>query len=340
MTSAADTDPTEADPGLEPADEAVAQAESLSTQARLEAARRLLRPGGPVALASRCDIVASSSTAQDLRSQARLRLATSVFTDFGAGADVDCAYDDAVARADERFGSSGAIPTVAGSDPASMLVPAAGQVPALSLAAAQLRATALWAGHGAPALLAIPVRANSAFTRRRSRIVIDTADPVTDWLDIPGSLTVLPEELEALLGQLSSAQPEERLESVVVTAARVAVTVSAVRTQVKGSSNRFVVQDCNGQVISAGHLSASEARRAAVASIRDAAREHRRVLDDQPLSGLELQVRKLTGRPDDLPLLTVTAAARRTRRVVKLVSISAKPTPAKVSGWLFIGHSA
>lgn len=280
-------------------------------------------------------------SAADLYSQ--VREVPGAFAAFGPGADVDAAFDEAVSAAGYDYGFAELLPSVTAADP-SAVSPVDGEALSVDQAVARMRAhiaqaAAARAAHASeddetatePApqpVLAWPVAASAAHSRRRVRVVLDGTD-----LDMPVSAGVLldpPAELAAALAEAGVAPGEgEVLERVEV---KVRARFKPVPTPIKDKTEgRFVVVDPATQtIVSDGHAKSSEARRAAVALLK--------AKPATDLSTGHLEVFKLSGRLGGLPLIRVQRTKVAQRVTVKATFATVKkPGATKVAGWLFAG---
>lgn len=293
--------------------------------------------------------------------RAAVATTTGAFAAFGPGADVDAAFDEAVSAAGYDYGFADLLPSITAADASD--VRAAAEEPMsvdCALAAAQQHVAgtptradiqgstqgdteesdeANAAGDteadidsgGQPAghmVMAWPVAAPAAHSRRRVRVVLDDPD-----LELPTSDGVVLSPSAALVDALAAAgaaagdgEVLERVELKVRARFRPVVTVNR-----GASQNGFAVLDpASNTLVSTGHKTSGEARREAVATLKA-----------QPVSDLscpDLHVVKLVGRAGGLPLISVRrtrVAQKATARVV--FAAPKKPGATKTVGWLFAG---
>lgn len=252
------------------------------------------------------------------------------FVGVGAGADVDAALDDAIEAAWIDFGRSGEIASVADADVTALRtadVAPAGQAAAVASALRQLHSGSCEPG----VLYAVPVTRDSAFARRKFRVAFDDVD-----LDVGAEAAVLPwfgEVTEQkVLGLLAQTGVEladgEAVESIQVSRVRSRFKVTATAHKGKLTTRFAILDGATGQMVSTGHLSAVLARREAVAQAKALGME-------QPPGSW--QIVGVTGRPEGLPLATVTRARVAQKGALRVTVAKAKSDTSPVLAWLFFG---
>lgn len=259
-----------------------------------------------------------------------------LFISYGAGADIDEAFDEATAAAGNEHGYTGAHPSLAAAD--ADTVTAAGTRAVPGPAAALTLGAAFAASELTPGVVhAFPVAVSSAFTRRRARVTLTDTSLVVP--STPGPLGHLDDALrEAVLGALRDAgaplEETEQLESVEVV--RVRSRYKPVATPIPGKSqSSFALLDpATDQIVAKGFANAGEARRHAVAQAKVGPLST--VGTDPETAALE--VIKVTRREGDQPLVRVARDRVRTTIVLKVVMVTEKNAArTKVAGWLFAG---
>lgn len=240
-------------------------------------------------------------------------------------ADLDACFDAAVDDAAAAPWPGAGV--FADLDPADLQP--TGPADLCSVRTAMLAATAALAA-GATGAWAMPVAADSMFTRRRARLVItDTGAAAPSG---PGLVTD-PALLAALLEQAASAGfilgPGERLEAVRATTVRDAYRPVVAKFAGPMAGAYALVDPASATIVDTGHPTAGAARRAAVAMLRQ-----------EPTAGAlprRLDVVKVSMRSSG-PLMAVTATRRRRRVVVTFLAATPKANRVLVpAGWLFFG---
>lgn len=252
------------------------------------------------------------------------------FIGFGADADLDAAFDDALTTAWYEVGHAGLVPSVA--DAESTDVTVIEDAPRRPLGASLLVARAALDEMEPGSVRAIPVAADRFYRRRKLRVRLE--DVEIHLPDEPG-LVVAPDE--AILGALSGAGEDagapvseaELLERLELAAVRrrfkPLVTVN------RGPSARHFALDLDGRDLPGGHRTASEARRAAVALAKAGP------YDD--VACYTLSVTGRTGREGDLPLISIERRLVAQRaRLVATYATEKDPLKTKTSGWIFYGR--
>jgi hypothetical protein len=240
------------------------------------------------------------------------------FVAFGAGADVDDAFDAAVTG--ERFdvGSAGLVPSIVDVDPSAPRE--LGEVPGHPLAVlgsllGRLEETP--SGH----LLAAPVTTTSAWRTTRTRLVLETTN--LSWPDTAGPVLPLGRDNEAeIRTQLTGDLPLLWAELVSPPRRRFKVVTEAVKGPL---SRRFgvyahetLLEVCD---------TAALARRAAVTR----AKEHP--------SAIALQVRPYISRNVDDPHVRVSKVLVAQRATLRVMTGELKnPEKARIAGWVFAGR--
>lgn len=251
---------------------------------------------------------------------------------FGSAADgdLDLALEDAVSQAGYDFGFSGFTASIAAVDPGEIVTADADPVPLARAVLVAARALAQQPDGDESSVVAVPVCADSAFTRRRQRLVLTGAERAI--VESPGPVHLVSAGMEQVLrevaGEASWAEPE-KLESVMVTTARSRFKPLVEVFRGPTSSEYAVVHGAH--IISRGHASAGKARAAAVTLLRSGP------VGDAPEAILE--VVRLVGRGPGLPYVRIRRTRVDARVVAKVVTITPKkPAPAKIVGWLFYGR--
>lgn len=247
------------------------------------------------------------------------------------GGDLDAAFDDAVDQAGYDYGFAGLIPSIAAMD-AEHVTPVL-EVPVTLERAALLAVRALHAGGLEPGTTyAIPVCPDSAVKRRRVRVTL--LDPQLAVAEVAGRLGHVTPQLEATLrDHADNLLDDEQFERVDVVTAR--PRYRPVVTAFTGATKaEFAVLDPTGQrLVSGGHRTAGEARRAAVDLVKQGA------VAGSPTGSLE--VVKVSRRADGNPFSRIARVRVSTRLVLKLTVGALKdPTKVKTTGWVFYGTSA
>lgn len=248
---------------------------------------------------------------------------------FGAGADMDEAFDEAVAAAGEVHGFAGLHASLASSEPDSVVRVGRSATP---WQAAAKEATA-WARDAEPGSVgAWPVAPASAFTWKRPRVVVEGALEV-HLGEQPGLVLAEPDGLGALIEERlaefdEDARAGERVGVELVRAAeRYKPVVEVVR---KKAAATFAVLDPSTRcLVAEGFARASDARRAAV----DLAKQG--PVGDGPTG--ELHVVKVAGREGSEPLLRVRRERVKSRLTLRVLLAAEKaPEKTKTVGWLFV----
>lgn len=255
------------------------------------------------------------------------------FIGLGKGADADEAFDDAVDTARYEFGHVGHGPSLASASP-DLEVAATEPLP-LKLA--------IWTAQQALAEIpggvthAIPVCADGAFRRRR--VLLRPVDAMLELPHIPGPLRPGREPVSLFTAVLNAAkaaglgpEPTEMIEEVDLRNIRERHKVVAVSFKGKGT-NRFCLLDEQGKLVDGGP-SASDARRIAVATLRDKSYHQG--------EETRFEIRKVVGRENGDPLMRVERQLVGQRATLRVSYLSAKQPdkPRKVVGWLFYGVDA
>lgn len=255
---------------------------------------------------------------------------------FGAGADVDAAFDAAAAESANVHGSTGAHPSLALADPSRIqVVPGATPLPApaVALAVADFVADA---AVPAGVLHAWPVTTPAAFTRRRARVTI--TDPALAPLPVGRLVRLDPAWRQAIGAALADAGTPlgdgELVESVDVVRHRARYKPVVSVNRGKSTATFAVLDPRTDRLISTGHRTAGEARRAAVALAKSGP-----VTTSGPDPDVaDLHVVKVTTR-EGLPFVHVARTRVASTTVLKVAVIAAKESARgpRVTGWVFAG---
>lgn len=250
------------------------------------------------------------------------------------GADIDEAYDAAVAQAADTFGASHPLLEVT---PDAMDLSyhyglVAGGAGGTRTAAGALRA-APSAARSASTVVALPYSADRFWTRRRINVKIDNAElelGVDGTIGEPRALDVDDERLAALcsLDDAAALRDGEFVDS--VTLLRLRCRYKTVITKGEGKGVRKYVARADSGVVLGEGRTASEARRAAAAAMKES-------LDGVERYGVEVYVETRRESGPHLRLERVRISQRGAVRI----SVAAEKDPArtKVAGWVFAGMS-
>lgn len=255
-----------------------------------------------------------------------LPVAADQFLAVGTGADVDEAFDAALVRAEELYGTRPLHPSIVSADPGAIRPAAAAQ----PLDVAVSTANALGPNADPGEVIAVPFHPGRLFSRRRVTSRLD--DPT---IDVPalGVAPIVTAELE----RFARALPDvgvvdgEMLETFTVSAHRERWKPVVEKSSLTGTARTWVARLADGTVV-ASAPTAGAARREAVV-----------LLKAGPVAGIaatELQIVQVTTRPEGEPHFTVRRVRVSQRATVRTVWASLKPA-AKVSapeGWVFAGR--
>lgn len=252
-----------------------------------------------------------------------VRAIEGAYVSYGAGADIDAAFDDAALSDRFEFGSSGVIPSLDQVDPAGDRVLHAGP---LHRHTAWREAIRELPQCPSGALHAIPVAPLKAYRHRTANVT--WTDPAIVGPDGPDGLWCY----EELLVAASTSVELGDAESVVsgVQARKPSVRYKAAAEAFKGPKEaRYVVVPA-GQWAPLGEFTtASEARRFALGLARDKSN-----------SQLSLEIRQVSYREGHKPLIAVTRTPIACRRPLRLL-VAAPKHPERdlaTDGWLFFGR--
>lgn len=250
-----------------------------------------------------------------------------------SGADIDEAYDAAVADAADTFGASH--PLLAVTPDAMDLtysesLSASGGSGTRTLAGA-LRAAPV-AAAASDTVVAVPYSADRFWARRRINLKVD--DPALE-LGVDGTITeptVLAADddlLAVLTGQLDgdvALRDGELVDAVTLQRLRCRYRTVVTKGEGKGA-RKYVARADSGVVLGEGRT-ASEARRAAVAAMKGA-------LDGVERYGVEVYVETRRESGPHLRLERVRVAQRGAVRLA--VAEEKDPSRTKIAGWVFAG---
>lgn len=257
------------------------------------------------------------------------------FASYGPGADIDATFDDASAAAGNEHGYTGAHPSLASADSGAIDVQ---DCPARPGTAVALSVGDTLAGGDVPAgaVLAFPVAASSAFTRRRVRLTLTDTALLAPPVGPVGHLeAALREAILAGLGDTGAPLVDgEFLESVEVVRVRDRYKPSVEVFRTKAVASWALLDPLTRTLVGEGYANAGEARREAVARAKVG-----------PLSGsgfdpavAPLEVIKVTRREEGAPFIRVNRDRIRNQIVVKVVVAAEKnPARTKTIGWVFAG---
>jgi hypothetical protein len=265
---------------------------------------------------------------------ALLRDFPTAFLSYGAhpSGDRDGAFDDAVDQAGYDYGHASTTPSVAAVAAGAVAVLQSDPVPVRR--AALLAVRALAAGQlRVKQAYAIPVCPDSTVIRRRQRLTLQ--DPAVDLGQTIGPLAVLDGPRELLLRSAAAAGgatlgAAEFLESAELVRSRARYKPVVTVHRGPGGGEFVVLDPATGQLMSRGHRTAGDARRAAAAAAKAG-----------PIGGNAtgtLEIRKLSGRSDGRPLIQVTRTRVAETAAVKTVWATVRPAAkTKIVGWVFVG---
>jgi len=245
------------------------------------------------------------------------------FIAFGAGADIDRAFDAAVTVERFEVGTSGAVPTLADVDPASDRVLAADPAhPYVALDRAMREVAEMPPG----VVLAQAVTSMAAWRHEKRRVRLDGVEhrlPAT-----PGLILPLHDDLRAALGaglgEDVGEEPGTLVGAELLGEPRRKYKVRAVA--VKGTRQARYGVFCDGTLLES-QPTMSLARRAALERARAAGGE------------LELDVRPWIGRNDGDPFVRVERTMTAQRAVVRVfLATEKRPERRQTAGWVFSGR--
>jgi hypothetical protein len=244
------------------------------------------------------------------------------FLAFGAGADIDQAFDSAVTMERFELGTNGVVPSLADVDPTAPRT-VHNDVVHPHQAVASLLEEAVAAAPGT--VLAQAVAPLTSYKHERRRLLLDSIEhsyPARPGLILPLAAALRAEIDAALL-------PAERslfVGAELATLPRRRFKVSA--QPVRGPrQTRYAVLE--GERVVEIHPSQSLARKAAIARAKAA------------VDVLELHVRPFVGRNEGEPFVVVRRHLVSQRATVKVVLATPKnPERVRVLGWVFAGRTA
>lgn len=249
---------------------------------------------------------------------------------YGADKDPDGALDDARAAARDEYGHAGVVPSIA--DALSLDVEVEDDKVMSRSQAIRLAQERLASGVEPGKVYGVRVGADAGWRRRRVNLnVVDVELEV--GTDV-GELSYVTQDLQAAIMERLQASgvevdPAELLE--VVDVRRIRARYKPVVTSHKGGSvSDFVVwTKRDHKIVSSGHATASEARRAGVEILKAGGVEG----DEQVV----LEVVKVVTRGQE-PLLTLERTRVAQRGALRLTfALEKDPTKTKHVGWLFYG---
>ena len=252
------------------------------------------------------------------------------------GADIDEAYDAAVAEAADTFGASHPLLEVT---PDAMDLSYHDGLVAVGAGGTRTSTGALraapTAARSASTVVALPYSADRFWARRRINVKIDDAAlelGVDGTIGEPRTLDVDDELLAALCGLAAddaALRDGELIDAVTLLRLRCRYKTVVTKGEGKGA-RKYVARADSGVVLGEGRT-ASEARRAAVAAMKDS-------LDGVERYGAEVYVETRRESGPHLRLERVRIAQRGAVRIA--VAAEKDPARTKVAGWVFAGMSA
>lgn len=261
------------------------------------------------------------------------------FVTYGPGADLDVAFDAAVAAAGNVHGFTGAHPSLAVADPTRLDVTTG--IPRTLAAnvlhiAGHLNGGALAAG----TVYAYPVAAPSAYTRRRLRLTLD--NPADAFGHDVGAIVHLDERSHQQLAEAAAAAGDpfgvqEVVESAEVVRRRDRFKPVATVNRGSSAASFALLDPATNTLVATGFPNAGAARREAVARAKMGPLSTSG--PDADIAGLH--VIKIVTRPDNQPLIDVRRDRVKHTCVAKVVLAQVKnPDKTRTIGWVFAGIDA